>query len=97
MVVTGSTATAIAALILELELAAPGTGIVIRRLYPGWAQRSRGAWSWSAMTPKFVTICGSQWSMTKVLRAHKKGVLSILRKGARWDLNTELVVENDDE
>ena len=42
------------------------------RLYPGYWQRSRGAWSWEAKRPAGARLpVGSQWSMTELLKADK--------------------------
>ena len=40
------------------------------RLYPGYWQRSRGAWSWLSRRPAGAHLSvGSQWSMTELLKA----------------------------
>lgn len=45
----------------------PGT--VLRTIRASRAQRTEGAWSWSAVTPDGHTPAGSQWTMLQCLIA----------------------------
>jgi hypothetical protein len=42
------------------------------------------------MTPEFRTICGSQFSMTEIVKAHKQGRISLYQ--GPYDL--EIIAEN---
>ena len=85
----------VAAVIRDLGLIPDEPGrdaFVVERLYHGWAQRARGAWSWSARTPEFHTICGSIYSMTDIVKAHKRGKV-VVYVSEHQGMSPELIVE----
>jgi hypothetical protein len=49
---------------------------VFKRLYPGWAQRAEGAWSWVLVDADHRFVAGSQWNVGECWEAFKTNLLS---------------------